>query len=188
MNEAVEERITVLWREKQHAVHLDRYEDSDNTRITLRDGDGAIQATVTADVEPLAPDLCYVKSWSENRGVEDALKRYLQSTGEFVPVGAQRMKQYFISGALMAQANFEYTPSTEMHEEPPLVDTGIEVDILPEDSDQGDPDPEAQAVEAGIEDGSVQVGVNAFEEGGEAAEVGTEGEPNDPGPDVPPAA
>jgi hypothetical protein len=73
-------------------VALARYANNGRAAIKLNDaktGDLVAVATVNLDQFPLAPDEVFIKDWSENEGIKDALVKagIVASTGERVPTG-----------------------------------------------------------------------------------------------------
>lgn len=161
MNEEVIKRPTVHLRGKTFYIEMTRYTDNENTCIVLLDAEGAMQYKVTVNLEPLAPQFCYVKDYSENKGMVTAMKRYLAPTGAFRHSGAVRIHQFEIADELLEMAGIEVRQAGQNIER----DEPVDVDDEPIEDISFE---QAQAASA------------AHEEGGDAPPL--------PDADVPPAA
>lgn len=136
-------RYAVTHREKHYHIALERYSNNDNTAIELIDKHGVRQYTATANLEPLPAHLCYIKDYSENKGMVHALRKLLKPTGAERHSGHVIFKQFRINDELLVAFGFAFaaagaTPTTDDIDEEPVVeppaqDTDIEVDTLPED-------------------------------------------------------
>lgn len=171
MNDNVIQRPTVMLRGKTFYIEMTRYSDNGNTCIVLLNGEGGVEYKVTANLGPLKPQFCYIKDYSENKGMSVAMKKYLTATGQFKHSGHVRFHQYAIADELLAMAGIEvrtsFSEETELETPNPFDD--------PSDPLAGDEVPDVSFEDA-------EAASAAYEEGSEAAELGPDfDDPRDEG-------
>lgn len=155
MNESVSKRPTVRLRGKTFFIEMTRYSDNENTCIVLLNEEGGVEYKVTANLEPLKPQFCYIKDYSENKGMSVAMKKYLTPTGQYKPSGHVRFHQYAISNVLLEMAGIE--PRNVTPVEPPIPSQVYEP-VEPADAPDSEDVPDVSFEDA-------ERGAEAFEEG-----------------------
>jgi hypothetical protein len=124
---------TVHHREKEYIVELSIYPNSHRKCLKLLDSFGTAQFIATLNVGDLSPTQVCIKNWSENNRIAFALRKYLEGTGEFVPVGSQRAYIYELVGPLRdpsaAPVREEESRDPYPTENRPGCDDGIEIDL-----------------------------------------------------------
>jgi len=90
--------IKVTFRTRQYILVADTYAENGNTCLRLVDEHGAPQLTATVNLRtPLPPEYVYIKDWSENAGIVQALRKLLQPTGGEQATGFVHAKEYVIT-------------------------------------------------------------------------------------------
>jgi hypothetical protein len=152
MNESITERPFITLHEKRMYLELANYADNENTCIRMVDEHGQPQGTATINLRPLPSDFVFIKNYSENRGVADAMRRLIEPTGEFENNGAQRIHMYRLGEALCAAAGIEYAVRASVADD----------DFGPDEPDEDIPD---------VSFAEAERGAQAHEEGSPADEL-----------------
>lgn len=95
------------YRDQKCVLVPSKYVEGERLALQVYDaatGSPVAVATVNIPQEPLSEDECFIKDWSENDGIFDALVAagFIEDTGRTVPTG-------FVE-ARVARVKFDFTP------------------------------------------------------------------------------
>jgi hypothetical protein len=179
----------ITWREREFQVMVTKYVENDNTCLAIiNPEDGAIEAKATVNIGTLAPHLCYIKDYSENRGLATALTHagLVQDEGKPVRNGSVEFGLYSLTPKFGLMAGIEVPESVSPFETDLTLDQAAEADPKPQGHVPSDEDVGESPV--GFDDCLLSEDdegeVNAIEPD-PTAEGGNSPEPED---DMPPAA
>lgn len=155
MNEEVKERPSCFWRGKQYWIEATRYAENEHTCLVLMNSMGEMQLKATVNIAGtiLPPDHFYIKNYSENAGIAEALEKagLVEATGSYVSSGHVRIKLYAGTPRLCDALGIPMSPGPLEDPEPEAAEPSAAADDdqpdlfeeeMPADATAGIPDPE----------------------------------------------
>ena len=111
----VPEAPLVTWRGNKLQVAFTKYADNDNTCVVLVNAEGGIEVKASVNLGPQPAHICYVKDYSENRGVLGTLvaARMLRITGHSIRNGSEEFVQCELTPWACALAGIESPEAAE---------------------------------------------------------------------------
>ena len=148
--------FNITWRNKTFEVTATKYIENGNTCIVVLDpGTGQVEAKATTNLGKLPEHEVFIKDYSENRGLAEALTkaRIIEGPlpGKGTNVGSQRIKRYRVSEAFAEEAGIKLPKPEPVFEQDDNASNAIEVPDAPA------PEPVA-ATPADIVDASAAAG------------------------------